>query len=93
MSAKDGPVIIMNASTYSCDALIVFADKDPIHIPLLVTKKEVRNSSVHLRTLRRGAIRMDTTDTETEFRIFLRELWDKPVSHIANVLQTTCQRN
>ena len=89
-AAKDGPIVIMNASKYSCDALIVFSDKDAVHIPLPVTKEGVRELSLRLRTLTRSAKRMDM---EKEFKIFLRELWDKLVSHIVNVLQTTCHRN
>ena len=92
-AARDGPVIIMNASKYGCDALVVFADKDPVRIPLSVTKEDVRGLSLRLRTLTRGAKRMDTNDIEKEFKTFLRELWDKVASHIINVLQTTCPRN
>ena len=92
-AAIDGPVIIMNASTYGCDALIVFADKDPVHIPLPVTKEEVRGLSLRLRTLTSNAKRMDKMDTDKAFKIFLRELWNKLVSHIVNVLRTTCRHN
>ena len=92
-AAKDGPVIIMNASEYGCDALVVFSDRDPIHIPLAVTKQDVRGLSLRLRALTRDAKRIDMTDMEKEFMVFLRELWDKLVSHIVGVLQTTCPRN
>ena len=92
-AAIDVPVIIMNASKFSCDALIVFADRDPIHIPLPVTKQGVGELSLCLRTLTRGAKRMDIKDMEREFKIFLRELWDKLVSRVVNVLQTTCNHN
>ena len=34
LAASGGPVIILNASHYSCDALVVFFDRDPVHIPL-----------------------------------------------------------
>ena len=33
-AAIGGPVIIVNASKYSCDALIVFLDLDLVHSPL-----------------------------------------------------------
>ena len=36
-AAAEGPVIILNASKYSCDALIIFLDCDPVHIPLQIT--------------------------------------------------------
>ena len=92
-AAIDGPVIIMNASKYGCDAHIVFADKDPVYIPLPVTKEDVRELSSRLRTLTRDAKRMGIKDMKKEFKIFFRKLWDKLVSHIVNVLQTTCHRN
>ena len=92
-AAIDGPIIIMNASKYGCDALIVFVDKDPVHIPLPITKKDVQELSLRLRILTKGAKRMDMRAIEREFKIFLRTLWDKLVSHVVNVLQTTCYRN
>ena len=90
-AAVDGPVIIMNASQYGCDVLIVFAAGDPVHIPLAVTKKDVQRLSSNLHTLRGLAIqrRMDLT---TGFRSFLRELWDRVVSRIVDVLQEKCPR-
>ena len=90
-AARDGPVIIVNASKYGCDALVVFVDRDPVHIPLPVTKEDVRGLSSNLHTLRKLATdkRMDVT---TGFKSFLRELWDRVVSHIVDVLQRTCPR-
>ena len=37
-AARGGPVIIVNASKHSCDALVVFLDRDPVHIPLQITQ-------------------------------------------------------
>ena len=90
-AAIDGPVIIVNASKYGCDALVVFDDKDPVHIPLPVTKEDVRGLSSNLHTLRNLATqkRMDVT---TGFKSFLRELWDRVVSHIVDVLREKCPR-
>ena len=92
-AARDGPVIIMNASKHGCDALIVFSDEDPIHIPLAITKQNVRGLSLRLRILTRNAKRMDMNDMEKDLMVFLRELWDKLVSHIVDVLKATCPRN
>ena len=50
-AACGGPVIIVNASKYSCDALIVFIDQDPVHIPLQITQENVRDLSTGLHTL------------------------------------------
>ncbi|KAG2354509.1 hypothetical protein BDR07DRAFT_1494470 [Suillus spraguei] len=37
-AAQEGPVIIVNASQYSCDALIVLSEQNPIHIPIGITR-------------------------------------------------------
>ncbi|QFU86782.1 CHAT domain protein [Amycolatopsis sp. YIM 10] len=33
-AARGGPVVMINTSTRRCDAIIVLADQDPIHVPL-----------------------------------------------------------
>lgn len=38
-AASGGPVVIVNASQYTCDALIVLPDNDPIHVGLPITKE------------------------------------------------------
>ena len=84
--ATGGPVIIVNASEYTCDALVVLLDRDPVHIPLQVTLKDVRDLSTELRTLSVCATRVDMT---RELAFFLRKLWDQIVSPIVDFLQTT----
>ena len=86
-AASGGPVIIVNASKYSCDALVVFVDRDPIHIPLSVSKDDVRDLSSKLGTLTLRAKRSDVT---RDLGLFLRELWDHVVSPIVHSLRTTC---
>jgi CHAT domain-containing protein/tetratricopeptide (TPR) repeat protein len=81
-----GPVIIVNASQHSCDVLIVFLDRDPVHIPLEITQAEVRHLSTELHTLTERATRDDVTK---ELAFFLRKLWDQIVSPIVECLQTT----
>jgi len=39
--ASGGPVIIINASKYRCDAFIVLLDPDPVHVPLQITQEGV----------------------------------------------------
>jgi CHAT domain-containing protein/tetratricopeptide (TPR) repeat protein len=85
-AASGGPIIILNASKYSCDALIVFLDRDPVHIPLQVTQDDVRDLSTELHTLTVRARRADMTK---ELAFFLRKLWDQIVSPIVNCLKTT----
>ncbi|KAI9567906.1 TPR-like protein [Boletus coccyginus] len=84
-AASGGPVIIVNASKYSCDALIVLLDRDPVHIPLQVTQEGVRDMSTELCKLTERAKRIDVT---RELAGFLRKLWDQIVSPIVNFLQT-----
>ena len=51
----------MNASKYSCDALAVFVDRDPVHIPLPVTREDVQRLTSKLHDSTKLAKRMDTT--------------------------------
>ncbi|KAN0094880.1 hypothetical protein V8E55_003167 [Tylopilus felleus] len=37
--ARDGPVIVVNASQYGCDALVILLDRDPVRIPLQITQE------------------------------------------------------
>ena len=85
LAASDGPVIIVNASKYSCDALVVVADRDPIHIPLSITKEDIRGLSSALHALTVLAKRSNIT---RDLAIVLRELWDNVVSPIADFLLT-----
>ena len=85
-AAREGPVIIVNASEYSCDALIVFLERDPIHIPLQITQDSVRGLSTELRTLPERAKREDVT---RELACFLRKVWDQIVAPVVDSLQTT----
>ena len=82
-AAKGGPVVVVNASKYSCDVLVVLAYKDPVHVPLSITRENVRELSSKLRALTALAKREDVTK---DLGMFLRELWDRVVSHIAEVL-------
>ncbi|KAN0084272.1 CHAT domain containing protein [Tylopilus felleus] len=85
-AARGGPVIIVNASKYSCDALIVFLERDPVHIPLQITQDSVRGLSTELRTLTKRAEREDMT---TELACFLRKIWDEIVAPVVDSLRTT----
>ena len=85
-AASGGPVIILNASKYGCDALIVLFDRDPVHIPLHITQEGVLHLSKELNTL---TVRAKRDDVTRELASFLRQLWDQIVSPIVNFLQTT----
>ena len=88
-AARGGPVIIVNASKYSCDALIVFLDRDPVHIPLQITQDSVRDLSTELRMLTKRAQREDMKVMQSDFTCFLRKVWDQIVAPVVDFLQTT----
>jgi CHAT domain-containing protein/tetratricopeptide (TPR) repeat protein len=85
-AASGGPVIVVNASRYGCDALIVFLDRDPVHIPLQITQQDARDLSTELHTL---TTRAKSADVTKELAFFLRKLWDQIVSPIVDCLQIT----
>ena len=89
-AASGGPVIIVNASKHGCDALIVFLDRDPVHIPLQITQEGVLDLSTKLHALAMLAMRGGLT---RGLKSALRKLWDQIVSPIVDFLQTThpCQ--
>ena len=88
-AASGGPVIIVNASQYSCDALVVLFDRDPVHIPLRITQAGARDLSMELRTLTARARRADVT---TDLAVILRKLWDEMVSPIVDFLEPILPR-
>ncbi|KAF8436306.1 CHAT domain-containing protein [Boletus edulis BED1] len=85
-AASGGPIVVVNASKYSCDALVILPDGDPVHIPLQITQENVRDLSTELRTLTVRATRSDMT---RPLAAFLRKLWDQIISPIVDFLQTT----
>ena len=87
IAASGGPVIIVNASQYSCDALIVLVDRDPIHVALPITKPRVSELALERRSL---TMRARFDDMRKEFLMFLRELWDEVVFPIVTTLQEFC---
>ena len=80
--ASGGSVITVNASQYSWDALVLLVDKDPVLIPLSITKARVRE--LHMLTMH-----AKSTDMTRDLGTFLRELWDHVASHIVDFLLTT----
>ncbi|KAF8122961.1 TPR-like protein [Boletus edulis] len=80
-----GPVIIVNASRYGCDALVVLLDRDPVHIPLQITQESVRDLSMELHASTERAKKVDVT---RELGSLLRNLWDQVVSPVVDFLLT-----
>ena len=60
----------------------LFSNLQHVHILLLVIKEDIQALTPKLRTL--------TTSRGWSWREFLRDLWDKVVSHILDCFQTIC---
>ncbi|KAH0827381.1 hypothetical protein J3R83DRAFT_4034 [Lanmaoa asiatica] len=84
-AAREGPVIIVNASEYGCDALVVLVNQNLVHIPLSITKRDVGQLSSKLSTL---TVRAKSMNVTRDLGIILRDIWDLVVSPIVGFLQT-----
>ncbi|KAH0827319.1 hypothetical protein J3R83DRAFT_3945 [Lanmaoa asiatica] len=84
-AASEGPVIIVNASKYGCDALVVLVDQNPVHIPLSITKEDVQEMSSKLSTL---TVRAKSMNVTRDLGMILRDIWYQVVSPIVDFLQT-----
>ncbi|OAX36334.1 TPR-like protein [Rhizopogon vinicolor AM-OR11-026] len=85
-AAQDGPVIIVNASQYSCDALIILSAQDPVHLGLDIARAEVSEWSTELQSITKDAGSSDDyLERNTIVRI-LRELWRHIVAPIVKAL-------
>ncbi|KAG1726211.1 hypothetical protein EDB19DRAFT_1945192 [Suillus lakei] len=78
--AEEGPVIIVNASRYSCDALIISNGQDPVHIPLDIAQTEVSELSSELQSL---SEQFGSSDHQHKLVSILHKLWDYIVYRIA----------
>ncbi|KAG0700354.1 CHAT domain-containing protein [Suillus ampliporus] len=86
-ATEDGPVIIINASQYSCDALIIMSDQDPVHISLDITRAAVSEMSSVFQSF---TVHAGSSDHEMESNNIvgvLRELWGRVVGPILQVLR------
>ena len=86
-AAEAGPVIIVNASRYSCDALIILNVQDPVHISLDIGRAEVSDLCNHFQSL---TIHAGNSDHLLELNTIvgvLRTLWECIVDPIVNVLK------
>ncbi|KAG1805922.1 TPR-like protein [Suillus variegatus] len=82
--AEHGPVIVVNASQYGCDALIVRNAEDPVHIPLDITQAEACELSSEFHTL---AEQFGSSDNQLKLVGILRKLWDHVVDPIVQALR------
>ncbi|KAG1856994.1 CHAT domain-containing protein [Suillus subalutaceus] len=85
-AADEGPVIIVNASQYSCDALIVLSDQNPVHVPLNVTRAEVSELSSDFQSV---AEQFGCSDHQNKLVGILRKLWHDIVDPVIQALRNS----
>ncbi|KAG1908927.1 CHAT domain-containing protein [Suillus fuscotomentosus] len=82
-AAEDGPVIIVNASQHSCDALIIHSAGDPVHVPLDIAQAEVSEFSSEFQSL---AEKFGSSDHQLTLVGILRKLWNDVVDPVVRAL-------
>ncbi|KAG1858875.1 CHAT domain-containing protein [Suillus subluteus] len=80
-AAKNGPVIITNASRYSCDAVIIHHKHDPIHISLT----DINASDI----LRLSSQFKDLATNQGQLTELLRQIWDAVVFPVVKKLESS----
>ncbi|KAG1743863.1 CHAT domain-containing protein [Suillus lakei] len=85
-AAQEGPVIIVNASQYSCDALIILSGQDPVHVPLDVSETEVSELSSEFQSL---SEQFGSSDHRHKLVGILRKLWHDIVDLVVQALRVS----
>ncbi|KAG1876274.1 CHAT domain-containing protein [Suillus subluteus] len=85
-AAEDGPVIIVSASRYSCDALIVLSDQNPVHVPIDVTRAQVSELSSDFQSV---AEQFGSSDNQNKLVGILRKLWHDIVDPVVQALSVS----
>ncbi|KAG2111124.1 TPR-like protein [Suillus clintonianus] len=85
-AAEEGPVIIVNASRYGCDALIIFSAQDPAHVPLDILQTEVSELSSEFQSL---AETFGASDCQPKLVSILRKLWDCVIDPVVRALRAS----
>ena len=85
-AAEYGPVIIVNASEYACDAVIVLHTRPPVHVPLPCSLGDVIQLCSDLSELTRDSHAYGD-NRESWVKQMLRDLWSSVVKPIVTVLQ------
>ncbi|KAG1722845.1 CHAT domain-containing protein [Suillus occidentalis] len=83
-AAEEGPVIIVNASQYGCDALIVLSDQGPVHVPIDLTRTEVSELSSEFQSV---AEQFGCSDHQNKLVGILRKLWHDIVEPVVQALE------
>jgi CHAT domain-containing protein/tetratricopeptide (TPR) repeat protein len=86
--ARQGPVIILVASQYSCNAIIIPTSGDPHHVPLpSVTLIDLTNLKDRFARAIRQASRMNPAEPRKDLIVLSRIIWDEIMLPIVNVLE------
>ncbi|KAG2139214.1 TPR-like protein [Suillus clintonianus] len=83
-AAEEGPVIIVNASRYGCDALIVSSSHDPVHVPLDITQNKVSELSSEFQSV---AEQFGCSNNQLQLVGILRKLWHHVVDPVVQALR------
>ncbi|KAG1790417.1 CHAT domain-containing protein [Suillus plorans] len=87
-AARQGPVIILIASQYSCSAVIVPTSGDPHHVPLSsVTLAELTNLKDRFARAIRHASTLGPKVPRNDLIVLLRTVWGEIMLPIVNVLR------
>jgi hypothetical protein len=87
-AARQGPVIILIASQYSCSAIIVLTSGDPHNVPLqAVSLIELNNLRDRFARAIRHASVMGPKVPRNDLIVLLRTVWDEIMLPIVNVLE------
>ncbi|KAG2112632.1 uncharacterized protein F5147DRAFT_835365 [Suillus discolor] len=87
-AARQGPAIILNASKYSCSAIIVPTSGDPHHVPLpSVALADLTNLKDRFARAIRDSSRMNPGESRTDLIVLLRIIWDQIMLPIVHVLE------
>ncbi|KAG1849565.1 hypothetical protein C8R48DRAFT_764575 [Suillus tomentosus] len=82
-AAEDDPVIILNGSQHSCDALIIHRVEDHVHVSLDITQVEVSEFSSEFQSL---AEQFGSPDHQLKLVGILRKLWNDIVDPVVQAL-------
>ncbi|KAG1722815.1 CHAT domain-containing protein [Suillus lakei] len=87
-AARQGPVVILIASQYSCNAIIVPTSGVLRHVPLpSVVLADVNNLKDRFAKAIPQASRMSPNEPRNDLIVLLRAVWDEIMLPIVNVLQ------
>ncbi|KAG1823763.1 CHAT domain-containing protein [Suillus subaureus] len=91
-AARQGPVIILIASQYSCSAIIVSTSGDPHHVSLpSISLTELNNLKDRFARAIRHASIMGPKVPRNDLIVLLRTVWDAIMLPIVNVLENVLE--